>query len=233
MNSAPQLSIIFPCYNEQESVRPVLSEAIRILPPNSNVEILIVDDGSTDQTAHELRPFENSVRIIHHEKNLGYGAAIKTGLFYSKGATIAFMDFDGTCAPVESLAMLETLTSTNSDMVMGVRLHESSKMPKTRWVGNQLYKGLLKTLYPAKITLPKDVCTGFRLLKREVAENLFEGLPNDLSFSPALTAKALKKNYKITDHQITYSDRFGHSKISLIKDGLKFGQALVAQRFTK
>lgn len=233
MSSFPQLSIIFPCYNEEESVHPVLTESIEILSKNTHVEILVIDDGSTDQTANELEKFKNSVRIIRHEGNLGYGAAIKTGLFYSKGEAVAFMDFDGTCSSLEAITMLEKLNSTSADMIMGVRLHEKSEMPKTRRLGNQLYKILLRSLYPTSIALPKDVCTGFRLLKKSVAEDLFQNLPDDLSFSPALTAKALKRKYKIIDHQITYRERLGHSKISLLKDGLKFGQVLVAQRFSR
>lgn len=226
-----KLSIIFPCFNEEESVNPVLSESIILIEGRKDIEILVVDDGSTDRTLDEIQKFEKQVRLIRHERNLGYGAAIKTGLFYSKGEAVTFMDFDGTCSPSESLDMLKHLAATGADMVMGIRLHDQSQMPKTRWIGNQLYRGLLKSLYPGQTHLPKDVCTGFRLLRRPVAEELFEGLPDDLSFSPALTAKAIKRQCKIAEYQITYKERFGQSKISLLKDGIRFGQALVSQRF--
>ncbi len=231
MSESIQLSVIFPCFNEEESVQPVLTEALQSFKERQDVEVIVVDDGSSDDSLIGLEKFSNSIRIIRHKENLGYGAALKTGAFYAKGTFIAFMDFDGTCKAKEALSMLDRIQSTDSDMVMGIRLHRSSKMPRTRRLGNSLYKGLLRTLYPFHQELPQDVCTGFRLLKKSVAEDLFDRLPNDLSFSPALTTKALKKNYKLIDFEITYRERFGTSKIALLKDGVNFGKAMLAERF--
>lgn len=227
------LSLIFPCYNEQESIETLLNPTIRLIKDSKQVKIeaLVVDDGSSDKTPELLENFKDHIRVIKHQKNLGYGAAIKTGLFYSTGDVISFLDFDGTCSPHEALDMLETLVQAEADMVMGIRLHQNSKMPLTRVIGNQLYLSMLKSLYHGHKALPKDSCTGFRVLKRSIAEDLFSGLPNDLSFSPALTSKALKRNYVLKDHQISYQERLGQSKISLIKDGLKFSKALIVERF--
>lgn len=227
------LSLLFPCYNEQESIETVLNPTIDLIKNSKHikVEAIVVDDGSSDETPTRLENFKEHIRIVKHQENLGYGAAIKTGLFYSTGDAISFLDFDGTCSPHEALDMLETLVQTEADMVMGIRLHQNSKMPLTRVIGNQLYLGMLKSLYFNHKALPKDTCTGFRVLKRSAAENLFSDLPNDLSFSPALTSKALKNNYKLEDHQISYKERLGQSKISLIKDGLKFSKALISERF--
>lgn len=210
----------------------VLTEALE-LKNNSqglNVEIIVVDDGSKDRSREMLVPFKDQIRIIHHQTNLGYGAALKTGLFYSNGETVAFMDFDGTCLAAEALDLYHSLKRENADMVMGYRLHEKSHMPPTRRVGNRMYLALLKGLYFNRKNLPKDACTGFRLLKKEAAEKLFPNLPNDLSFSPALTSKALKNGMTLVDQKITYRERFGTSKISVLKDGLKFGVAMIQGR---
>jgi len=213
-------------------VHSLLGEALRFKKshPDLPVEIVVVDDGSTDQTARHLEDFAEQVHVIRHTENKGYGAALKTGLFYSRGENVAFMDFDGTCSVHESRHLLETLRTKNADMVMGFRLHEDSKMPSTRRLGNSVYRLLLKALYFDRETLPRDVCTGFRVLKKGVAEDLFDDLPDDLSFSPALTAKALKKRYVLVDHKISYNERAGRSKISLIKDGLKFGGVMIQRR---
>jgi|FLYM01.1.fsa_nt_gi glycosyltransferase involved in cell wall biosynthesis len=228
---AIRLSLIFPCYNEEESVEPVLDEVLSIIADHPQTEVIVVDDGSSDQTLSRLEKYQTQIRIIRHEKNLGYGAALKTGLFYSTGECISFMDFDGTCDPNEALLMTKALHDNQADMVMGVRLHGDSHIPLTRWIGNQLYRGALKALFPLSKDLPKDVCTGFRTLKRDAALELFDGLPDDLSFSPALTAKAVKRKFKLIDHQISYAKRFGTSKISILKDGFKFGGAMVSERF--
>lgn len=225
------LSVVFPCYNEEESVHPVMKEAVELLKQGHKLEVIVVDDGSKDASFEELQKYSDSIRCIRHDHNQGYGAALKTGLFYSQGDYFSFLDFDGTCQIQQAIQMWHLAEKQNLDMVMGFRLHSESQMPTTRRIGNHLYRGLLKSLYPSCNPLPQDVCTGFRVLKRSAAEDLFLNLPNDLSFSPALTAKALRRGYMLKDHPIVYRERFGHSKISLLKDGFKFGRALVTERF--
>ncbi|MAV91246.1 MAG: hypothetical protein CL676_07475 [Bdellovibrionaceae bacterium] len=216
-----ELSLIFPCYNEQDSVDQVIPLALKVQEQSSEpIEILVVNDGSTDQSLKRLKAYESQVQIISHETNKGYGAALKTGLFYSKGKHIAFMDFDGTCDPLQSTVLLHYLKARGSDMVLGNRMHDESQMPTLRNIGNRLYTGVLKFLQGNQT--PKDICSGFRVIQRDTAEALYENLPDDLSFTPAMTAKALRMGFSIEEHPIHYKERIGHSKISLLKDGPKF-----------
>ncbi|NCN40793.1 glycosyltransferase family 2 protein [bacterium] len=232
MNQDLQLSLIFPCYNEEESLLPTLKEALDFQKSQKfQMEILLVDDGSNDRTIEFFKPFENQVRLIRHESNKGYGAAIKTGLFYSQGQHIAFLDFDGTCDAADCSHLLSHLKVTDSDLVLGNRLHDQSEMPKTRRIGNHLYRHLLRLLADREV-VPDDICSGFRVLKRSCAEELFMNLPDDLSFTPAMTAMALKRGFKVSEIPITYRERFGSSKISLLKDGPKFAYSIFKGHFS-
>ena len=90
-------TIIIPVFNEKGNLLKLEEVLLEYFKTSSlKTCAVFVDDGSTDQTMNELEKFKDSIRIIRHDGNLGYGAAIKTGLFYSKGESIAFMDFDGT-----------------------------------------------------------------------------------------------------------------------------------------
>lgn len=227
------VSLILPCYNESQSVEKV-AKLLKQLSLNRSfgdtslaLETIVVNDGSTDTTKQLLDQHEVFHKVVHHSQNQGYGAAIKTGLNASMGGWVAFMDFDGTCDPADLFHLKNHAIAKNSDLVLGYRLHRDSEMPRTRRVGNTLYAWFLKVLFPKSALLgrhdfPKDVCTGFRLLKRECALELFHRLPNDLSFTPAMTSLALKKKFRLSQHPVRYVERLGVSKLSVVRDGFRF-----------
>src|SRR3972149_2198400 len=114
------LSIVLPAYNEEESIRDVLEqtiaakEALKNLAGLKDVEILVVDDGSRDRTLDIAKEYsdKNLIHLVRHEKNRGYGAALKTGFENASGDLLSFFDADGTCNPLALQNLLQKMKET-------------------------------------------------------------------------------------------------------------------------
>jgi len=216
-------SLVIPVYNEKEAIFQTLQQVLRakesiIKNTNfTNVEIIVVNDGSRDGTEEIVKQFFE-IKLIDHPANYGYGAALKTGFAAAKGGVIGFQDGDGTCDPEVFVNMLKTLEDTQSDMVIGCRLSAGSEMPFVRWMGNKFYSIVISFLGNTKI---KDTTSGIRVMKRHLIKNLYM-LPDGLHFSPALTTQVIFEHQKITEISIPYHERLGHSKISILNDGFGF-----------
>lgn len=227
MTSQNKLSLIIPAYNEGDHIFEIVDEAVRTAHTEikrtnlSDVEIVVVNDGSTDDTGEKLRPFLNrqGVKVVTHEKNKGYGAALKTGFEAASGNILSFMDGDGT---IESKTIFELYNhhqSSHSDMVVGKRFGESgSGMPLIRKIGNVFFARLLTFLSGQKVT---DTASGVRVFNRDVLGRLYP-LPDGLHFTPAMSSKAVHEKMSITEVPIAYAQRSGESKLKVVKDGLRF-----------
>ncbi len=219
-----KLTIIIPALNEEKAIsstiRQSLAEKQRIINRTTvkEVEIIIVDDGSTDKTKNLIQKFIPEVKLIEHEKNKGYGAAIKTGIKNSNSDLIAFYDADGTYPIKEMTNLVSFLLLKNSEMVIGSRLGKGTKMPAQRLIGNKMFVWLLNFFGSSQV---KDTASGMRVLKRKLALQ-FDSLPNGLSFTPAMTTMAVHKKWKIDFTPIKYSERTGDSKLNSVKHGFNF-----------
>ncbi|MDA1335001.1 MAG: glycosyltransferase family 2 protein [bacterium] len=219
-----KLSIVLPALNEEEAIAGTIKNCIeaKILLKEASlfddVDIVVVDDGSTDDTAKIVRSFEG-VRLLQHKKNKGYGAALLYGFDSTDSPFLSFLDGDGTCDARELVEISKLLFEKNADMVIGARVHERSEMPVVRRVGNHFFAWLVNFLGNAQIT---DSASGMRLFTRETLE-LLRPLPSGLHFTPAMSAKAiLDASVKIEEVKIHYAERKGRSKLSVFKDGLRF-----------
>ncbi len=217
------LSIVIPVYNEEEAVEKVLRRCLEakdsILKESAvDMEILVVDDGSKDNTAGVVAGFER-IKLIRHPKNMGYGAALLTGFEAAEGELIGFLDGDGTCDPMSFRELYKKLTEDGCDLVIGSRLGKMSDMPGFRKLGNMVFAKLINFLGNSDIT---DSASGIRIFKREILPEI-KPLPSGLHFTPAMTSRAIfGGKIKLAEVPVVYAERLGTSKLSVLRDGLRF-----------
>lgn len=187
------------------------------------LEIVVVDDGSKDKTA-ALAAQCADTRVIRHLVNQGYGAALKTGFRHASGQYLAFIDADGTYPPEALPEMCVALEHENADLVVGSRMSgAASEMPFTRRVGNLAFARMLSVLSGVRV---QDSASGMRVIKREALPHLYP-LPDGLDFTPAMTTRALNEQLKIVEVPISYAERIGRSKLSVVRDGMRFTNTIV------
>src|ERR1051326_3249524 len=167
-----RLSIVVPAYNEADHIDEVVTSLIssreRILKQTdlNDVEIIVVNDGSSDDTEQKVTRLLGApyLKLVNHELNQGYGAALKTGFSNSTGEWISFMDGDGTINPDSFIRMYVALQHEEADMVVGTRFGKrKSGMPFTRKMGNRFFATLLTFLSGQKI---QDTASGIRLFRK-------------------------------------------------------------------
>jgi len=227
-----KLSIVIPAYNEEDSVDEILKrclDARAVLIKNSGlsaVEVVIVDDGSRDKTKEKAAKWTDA-KLVVHEKNKGYGAALMTGFRAASGDLLSFLDADGTCDPLAFEGLIKSMREAHADMAVGARLHAGSEMPFVRTVGNRLYALLLRGLTGVRLT---DTASGMRVFKRALLPRLAP-LPTGLHFTPAMTARVACMGGVFVEHPIPYSERVGQSKLSVLGDGVRFLRVILGTVF--
>ncbi len=227
-----KLSIIIPAYNEEDAVDAILKQSLDARAALirdaelSAVEVVIVDDGSRDKTQEKARLWTEA-KLVIHEENKGYGAALMTGFQASSGDLLSFLDADGTCDPRAFKDLILALRREKADMVVGARLHAGARMPAIRTFGNRLYALLLQSLTGVRMT---DTASGMRVFKRSLLERLAP-LPTGLHFTPAMTARVACMGATLCEHPIPYSERIGRSKLSVAQDGARFLRVILGTVF--
>jgi hypothetical protein len=162
--------------------------------------------------------------LVQHARNSGYGAALKTGFAAAKGDWIGFLDADGTYPPEYFPKLYTAAVTQNADIVIGSRMAgEKSEMPKVRRLGNMIFARLVNLVAAANIT---DSASGQRIFKRSILEQLYP-LPDGLNLTPVMSTRALHENMKMIEVAIPYSERVGRSKLSVVRDGYRFGHSIV------
>jgi len=228
------LSIVIPVYNEEEAIGTTVEEALAVREEIrreaglDDVEIVVVNDGSSDRTVERVRAV-GGVRLIVLDENQGYGAAIKTGFRASRGDIFGFMDGDGTCRPSFFGRLVRTLREEDADIVLGSRLNLDSNMPPIRRFGNVLFAGLLSLLSGTRV---RDSASGMRVLKRECL-NWIDLLPDGLDFTPAMSAVAsFSSRLTLVELPMPYRERRGRSKLNILTDGVRFLRIIVGTAYT-
>lgn len=220
------LSVVIPAYNEENGIQDIIQRVLDIECDLFDVgvhelELLIVDDGSKDNTQqviNELAERDSTVKLICHEKNRGYGAALKTGFSKARGELVGFLDADGTYPP-EFFPQLCQAAMNDNDLVIGSRMAGTeSQMPITRRIGNLFFANILTLLGRQRVT---DSASGMRVFKREILEKLYP-LPDGLNLTPVMSTRAIHEGIKMAEIPIPYSERVGRSKLSVVRDGSIF-----------
>jgi glycosyltransferase involved in cell wall biosynthesis len=221
------LSVVIPAYNEEDGIAAIVERVLAIRPHLSAVgvddlECIVVDDGSTDGTAAIVQGYGDQVRLIR-QQNRGYGGALKTGFSVARGDLIGFLDADSTYPP-ERFPDMCRLALDGADIVIGSRMAgEHSEMPLVRRIGNTIFAMMLSLVSGVRIS---DSASGQRVLRRSVLPMIYP-LPNTLDFTPAMSTRALHEGVKIVEMPIPYKERSGRSKLSVVRDGLRFTRSIV------
>ena len=229
-----KLSIVIPVYNEVNTIMQTISSIKKRAktPVDMDKEIIVVDDGSTDGTGALLDSIKDeSVKIYHHEKNQGKGTALKTAFSKATGDIVIIQDADLEYDPMEYDRLLDPIINHGADVVYGSRL--SGGRP-TRvymfWhkVGNNFLTFLTDLLYNTTIT---DMETGYKIFKKEVIKSI-DIKSNGFTFEPEITAKILKKHYKVYEVPISYYGRsYEEGKKIRWYHGISAIWALIKYRF--
>ena len=211
---AQTLSIIIPAKNEQQGLAALLPK-LRALYPTS--EIIVVDDGSTDDTVDVCKT--NQVKVVSHAYSMGNGAAVKTGARAASGDRLTFMDADGQHDPEDIARLIEKLDE-GFEMVVGARSSDS-QASIGRWLGNSVYNRLASWMVGRKIS---DLTSGFRAVYTQKFCEFLDLLPNGFSYPTTITMAFFRSGYGVGYVPIQAHSRGGNGKshIRLLTDGARF-----------
>lgn len=215
-NIKKQVSIVIPAYNEESRIGEVVGNLLKNINSwDIECEVIVVDDGSNDKTVEILKDYD--VKLVQHEYNKGYGAALKTGISFSQYDVIAISDADGSY-PIEEIPNLVNFID-QYDMVVGARTGDYAKVSPTR----HLVKWFLNKYanYLVKIKIP-DLNSGLRIFRKDVYSEFKKLLPNGFSFTTTITLALLSNDYRVKYYPIKYFKRGGKSKFKPISDTVNF-----------
>ena len=204
-------SIVIPAFEEESAIRGLV-EKLRTAAPWK--EIIVVDDGSSDQTGKAAAAA--GACVVRHPYNKGNGAAIKTGVRHASGDWILILDGDGQHAPEDAMRLVRWLG--DYDLVVGAR-SPHTQASAMRKLGNDLLNSLAS--YLAERQIP-DLTSGFRAARRAHLIEFLHLLPNGFSTPTTTTLAFLRAGYNVRFESIEARRRAGHSKIRLSSDGPKF-----------
>ncbi|MCG7199103.1 glycosyltransferase family 2 protein [Marinobacter pelagius] len=206
------LSVVIPAKNEATSLVSLLPRLKEAVPDS---EIIIVNDGSTDETAQILTPFE--VKVITHSDSRGNGAAIKSGARAASGDIIVFMDADGQHDPKHIPLLVERIRQ-GDDLVVGAR-NKKGQASVGRGLANAFYNWFASKVTGFRI---QDLTSGFRAARAEKFREFLHLLPNGFSYPTTSTMAFLRSGFQVSYIPIEVSRREGKSHIKPVKDGIRF-----------
>ena len=231
--SAPALSIVVPAYNEGRRLPPTLARLAAYVAPRGDgaVELVVVDDGSTDDTAALARAA--GARVLVHAQNRGKGAAVRTGVLAARGARVLVCDAD-LATPIEELPRLEAALDAGADLVVGSRHVARARIevpqPWTRRVLGAAFRATVRVALGLPV---RDAMCGFKLLRREAAQALLPRVRIDrFAFDIELVALAQRGGWRVAEVPVTWR-HVGGSTVSPGRDGLRAARDLVALRFRR
>ena len=211
MAEPSQVSIVIPALDEQDSVGALVRDLRSVA---SWHEVLVVDDGSSDETSR--RAEDAGARVIRHPYNKGNGAAVKTGIRHATGEFILIIDADGQHQPADAIRIVERLGVY--DLVIGAR-SAATQATSARRGGNALLNWLATYLTGRPVP---DLTSGFRGARSECLRDLIHMLPNGFSTPTTTTLAFIKAGFNVGFEPIEAQRRVGRSKIRLARDGSKF-----------
>jgi glycosyltransferase involved in cell wall biosynthesis len=226
-----RLSVIVPVFNERNTLQEIVRR-MRAVELPVELEVVIVDDGSTDGTRKILPQIEDStVRVLLHPENRGKGAAIRTGLGAVRGDLVLIQDADLEYDPEDWPKLLRPMLAGKAVAVYGSRFTgERRNMMFWHWVGNRFLSLTTNVLYNTTLS---DMETCYKLFDRTVLDGI-ELKSNRFDFEPEVTAKLLRRGHKIYEVPISYAGRdFDEGKKITWRDGVVALYTLVKYRFVR
>ena len=224
------LSVIVPVFNERTTVAEIIRR-IRAVQLPLDLEVIVVDDGSSDGTDRVLAARgESPVHVIVHPENKGKGAAIRTGLQAVRGDLVLIQDADLEYDPEDWPRLLDPVLKGKARIVYGSRFTgERKNMLPLHWIGNRFLSLVTNVLYQSTLS---DMETCYKLFDRKVLEGITVQ-SDKFDFEPEITAKMLRRGHRIYEVPISYAGReFDEGKKISWRDGLGALKALIKYRFT-
>ena len=213
-----KLSVVIPVYNEKNTIKDLIRKVDSVI---SDKEIIIVDDYSTDGTREILKSLEdnNRYRIFFHDKNMGKGAALRTGFKYVSGDIVIIQDADLEYDPREYEKLITPIIEGNADVVFGSRFLAGPHRVLLFWhyLGNKFLTTLSNIFTNLNLT---DMETCYKVFKKEVLNGI-NLKSNRFGFEPEFTVKIAKRRYRIYEVPISYFGRdYSEGKKITWKDGI-------------
>ncbi len=212
MQSDILLSVIIPVYNERDNIERLI-QAVKDI--DLKKEIIIVDDYSQDGTREYLKDMHD-VKVFFHERNMGKGSAIRTGLRYATGDVVIIQDADLEYSPSDYSKLLEPIDRGFTKVVYGSRILGKGKFLKRSYFANRVLTLLTNLLFNGHIT---DMETCYKMIDRRLMQSL-NLVSSRFEIEPEITCKLLKKGIKIFEVPISYAGRKEGKKIG-VKDGIQ------------
>lgn len=219
------VTVIVPAFNEQSAVAATLDDLVKNLKATQRpFEILVVNDGSDDQTGDVLDSYDTSarIRVLHNAQNRGYGWSLKRAVLKARYELIAITDADGTYPNARMGELIDAME--DHDMVVGARTGAKIAIPLIRrpakWCLTQLAAYLTGTYIP-------DLNSGLRVMKKTLIKRFIKLLPDGFSFTTTITLALLTHGYDVKFVPINYGKRIGKSSIRPIHDTLNFINLIV------
>lgn len=228
---AMKTSIIIPCYNEKHAIRDTIEWILSVIRDSKlkNVEIIAVNDGSTDGCEQVLNALtkehhSDDLLVVHHKRNQGYGAALKTGIRRSQSDYICITDADGTYPNDRIPDLIEQISSKDLDMVVGARIGPNVEYSKIRSIPKMILVPWVSFLCGTDVP---DMNSGLRIFRRDRSLDFLKLLPDGFSFTTTITICLLRNRYAVEFTPISYARRIGKSHIKPIQDTLRFTQLIL------
>jgi glycosyltransferase involved in cell wall biosynthesis len=225
------LTVVIPVYNERATVAEIIRR-IRAVEIPLTLQVIVVDDGSSDGSDKVLQALEDStVRVIRHTHNQGKGAAIRTGMEAMTGDLLLIQDADLEYDPDDWPRLLEPILKGKARVVYGSRFTgERKNMLPLHWFGNRMLSLVTNILYSSTLS---DMETCYKLFDAEVLKGIT--LVSDrFEFEPEITAKVMRRGFRIYEVPISYAGREANEGKKITwRDGFGAMVALIRFRFTR
>lgn len=229
------LSIIIPVYNEESTIALILRKLLTISFP-FGVEIIVVDDGSTDRTKALIDSInrDNVFKVHSSLINLGKGAAVRFGLEYVSGDYVVIQDADLELNPEDIIKLLQPVIAGGVDVVYGSRFKSrSARITSVPWytiLANKILAGYTNLLYGSRLT---DMATSYKLVRTDIVRKLNMRCVG-FEFDPEITAKLLRLGHRIVEVPISYEPRTTEEGKKITWwDGFRFMYYLTKFRFQR
>ena len=218
-----KVSIVIPAFNEEKTIGDLINGICSKF--NSDCELIVVDDGSTDRTAECANC--NGTKILRNQRNLGYGGALIRGINHATGDIIVTIDGDAQNKPAEINRLVKPILKGEADFVVGSR-HlgtANAPIPLFKKAAERVVYYIIKFVYRTEITYSQS---GFRAIKRKVLNSIMPLTEKKFAFSMDILTKAIKNGFRVKEVPITIMPRpHGNSRVNVLKDGIRIVWVLI------